>query len=145
MLIMVETGLGTNSDSGSLARGRPLGNVLYLFSEFFELGLQFDDLMGHGGIIGLGTDCIGLPAHLLKQEIQASTHGLARIAAPDHIPELVHVTAKTNEFFPDVEAIGQDPLTRWLLLAMALRTGWSLVCWRRCPSVRMTMTNEALE
>ena len=44
-----------------------------------------------------------------------------------------------------LEAIGQDPLTRWLLLAMALRTGWSLVCWRRCPSNRMRLTNEALE
>ena len=44
-----------------------------------------------------------------------------------------------------LDVIGQDPLTRWLLLAMAIRTGWSLICWRRCPSARMKLTNEALE
>lgn len=41
--------------------------------------------------------------------------------------------------------IGDDPLTRWLLLAMALRTGWSLICWRRCPSQNVRISNEALE
>ncbi len=43
-----------------------------------------------------------------------------------------------------LDAIGQDPLTRWLLLAMALRTGWSLVCWRRCPNAHVRITNDAL-
>lgn len=44
-----------------------------------------------------------------------------------------------------LEAIGQDPLTRWLLLAMALRTGWSLICWRRCPSSHRRVSEDALE
>ena len=31
-----------------------------------------------------------------------------------------------------LEVIESDPLTRWLLAAMALRAAWSVVCWRKC-------------
>ena len=44
-----------------------------------------------------------------------------------------------------LDVIGQDPLARWLLLAMAVRTGWSLVCWQRCPTERLRISGEALE
>lgn len=44
-----------------------------------------------------------------------------------------------------LEVIGSDPLTRWLLAAMALRAAWSLVCWRRCKMARADSTDEALE
>ena len=94
MLIIVETGLGTNSVSGSLARGRPLGNVLHLLPELLELGFQFHDLMSNRRIVRLGAHGIGLSTHFLKQEIQSAT-GEA-VTSIDEIGKIIKQLEETS-------------------------------------------------
>ena len=44
-----------------------------------------------------------------------------------------------------LEVIAHHPMTRWLLLAMALRAVWSVVCWRRCAESAAPAPTEAAE
>lgn len=43
-----------------------------------------------------------------------------------------------------LEVLGSHPLAKWLAVAFALRAGWTLLVWRRCP-VLHTAVEEAAE
>src|SRR3972149_2311539 len=56
-----------------------LFNVLHLFPNFFQLALHQDNPLGDLGIVGFGTDRVGLPMHLLNKKIKAPSHRFRRL------------------------------------------------------------------
>ena len=54
-----------------------LFNILYLLPDLFDLGLKGNGLVRDGQVRGLGQDGIGLPVHLLGNEIQLAANALS--------------------------------------------------------------------
>ena len=51
-------------------------NILNLFPDFFNAGLQLNGVIGNLQVVGLGKDRVGLPIHLLSNEVKLAAHAL---------------------------------------------------------------------
>ena len=95
-------GRGRNQQAG---RGCGSFDVLRLFAEFLQLGLEDDDLAGDGGVIGLGADGVDLAIHFLSEKIQGAAD---RLLGLESVIKLLEVTLQAGEFLGNIGAVGEE-------------------------------------